>query len=39
MMLAETANNAFIDETSLWLVSDMARTAEKNFLERSAWRE
>ncbi|MEJ8308584.1 hypothetical protein [Agrobacterium larrymoorei] len=32
MTLAETANNkAFIDETSLWLVSDMIRAAEKNF--------
>ncbi|MEN0115419.1 MAG: hypothetical protein AAGD15_01745 [Agrobacterium cavarae] len=34
MTLAETANNkAFIDETSLWLVSDMIRAAEKNFPE------
>ncbi len=32
MTLAETANNkAFIDETSLWLVSDMMRAAAKNF--------
>jgi hypothetical protein len=32
MTLAETANNkAFIDETSLWLVSDMVRAAQKNF--------
>ena len=32
MTLAETANNrAFIDETSLWLVSDMMRAAEKNY--------
>ncbi|WP_245455758.1 hypothetical protein [Neorhizobium lilium] len=32
MTLAETANNkAFIDETSLWVVSDMARAAAKNF--------
>ncbi|CAD0211204.1 hypothetical protein AGRHK599_LOCUS1230 [Rhizobium rhizogenes] len=32
MTLAETANNkGFIDETSLWVVSDMIRAAEKNF--------
>lgn len=32
MTLTETANNkAFIDETSLWLVSDMMRAAAKNF--------
>lgn len=32
MTLAETANNkAFIDETSLWVISDMARAAAKNF--------
>lgn len=32
MTLAETANSkAFIDETSLWLVSDMIRAAEKNY--------
>ncbi len=32
MTLAETANNkAFIDETSLWVVSDMVRAAAKNF--------
>lgn len=32
MTLSETANNkAFIDETSLWVVSDMIRAAEKNF--------
>lgn len=43
MTLAETANNrAFIDETSLWLVSDMIRAAEKNYPELvsnnvSAW--
>lgn len=43
MTLSETANNkAFIDETSLWVVSDMARAAEKNFPELvttnvSAW--
>jgi hypothetical protein len=43
MTLAETANNrAFIDETSLWLVSDMVRAAEKNYPELvdnnvSAW--
>lgn len=34
MTLAETANNkGFIDETSLWVVSDMIRAAEKNFPE------
>lgn len=34
MTLAETANSkAFIDETSLWLVSDMVHAAEKNFPE------
>lgn len=43
MTLSETANNkAFIDETSLWVVSDMARAAAKNFPELvgnnvSAW--
>lgn len=43
MTLAETANSkAFIDETTLWLVSDMVRAAEKNFPELvttdvSAW--
>lgn len=32
MTLSETENNkAFIDETSLWVVSDMARAAAKNF--------
>ncbi|MBX5238645.1 hypothetical protein HJC00_10020 [Rhizobium sp. NLR22b] len=32
MTLAETANNkAFIDETSLWVVSDMVRAAAKNY--------
>lgn len=32
MTLAETANNkAFIDETSLWVISDMARAAAKNY--------
>jgi hypothetical protein len=32
MTLAETANNkGFIDETSLWVVSDMARVAAANF--------
>lgn len=32
MTLSETANNkAFIDETSLWVISDMIRAAEKNF--------
>lgn len=43
MTLSETANNrGFIDETSLWVVSDMARAAAKNFPELvdndvSAW--
>lgn len=43
MTLAETANSkAFIDETTLWLVSDMIRAAEKNFpqlvtTDVSAW--
>ena len=32
MTLSETANNkAFIDETSLWVISDMVRAAAKNY--------
>ncbi|WP_246704393.1 hypothetical protein [Rhizobium sp. P32RR-XVIII] len=43
MTLSETANNkAFIDETSLWVISDMVRAAAKNYPELvennvSAW--
>ncbi|NLS06262.1 hypothetical protein HGP14_23330 [Rhizobium sp. P32RR-XVIII] len=43
MTLSETANNkAFIDETSLWVISDMVRAAAKNHPELvennvSAW--